>query len=663
MTAPLWLALLLGLAVTSLALPAVRPMLTRYGVIDEPNQRSSHVRATLRGGGVAILPAFICGGLVLTFVFPAAAVPVAVIILAAVSAGVLGLIEDVRGVSVPVRAVLQLVIGLGVAVPLVIVTGNSWVWAAVAAFFVMGYINVANFMDGVNGISGMHGVVAGGMYAVVAMIYGLDWTAAIGLMVAGAYLAFLPWNLSRPGLFLGDVGSYLLGASVAALGVCLTLFGVSPLLTIAPVAIYLTDTGATLVRRAARGEPVLRPHRTHVYQRMLDTGMGHVGSAALVSLFTVGVFAIALLPQLSGVAPGVSLVGMVALCAVYLALPRLRGHKLAPVPALTLEPFHAPAPTRTPEGFSPARWAVFGASGFVGSAVADRLLAEGFDVLRVPGPRVTLAPDVASPQTIAELAREDVAVASLADRLEGIDVVINAAGLASPDAAADDVLYGANALLPAIIRSASSRAGVQRVVHISSAAVQGRRAVLDETADAAPFSPYSRSKALGERAFLASVDDVQAIVVRATSVQGTGRGTTRSFRRIAASSLASVAGDGSQPTVVSSIDGLSDYIKHVGSASTGIRSIMLQPWEGCSAEEVLRAAGGKAPLRLPRWLCQTALALARGVGRVVPEIAGAGRRLELMWLGQAQIDAPDGYRPIPRSHLIAILQADGEGRA
>ncbi|MFB8189653.1 NAD-dependent epimerase/dehydratase family protein [Microbacterium sp. NPDC055988] len=663
MTAPLWLALLLGAAVTSLALPAVRPMLTRYAVLDEPNQRSSHTRATLRGGGVALLPAFILGGILLALAYPTATVPVAVVLLAAVSAGLLGLYEDVRGVPVPIRAVAQLVIGVAVAVPLVVVTGNSWAWVPVATVFVMGYINVANFMDGVNGISGMHGVVAGGMYAVVAVSAGLDWAAGIGLLLAGTCLAFLPWNLSRPGLFLGDVGSYLLGASVAALGVCLTLFGVSPLLTAAPVAIYLADTSSTLIRRALRAEPVLRPHRTHVYQRLLDTGLGHVGSAALVTFFTLGVCVIALLPQLAGIAPWASLMGMVLLCGIYLALPRLRGNRLKPVSSVLLEPFDAPAVIPTPAGFAPQRWAVLGASGFVGSAVADKLVAEGFPVLRLAGPRVTLSPDVDSPHTIAALAHDDVAVGALAQQLEGTDVVINAAGMASPDAVADDALYGANALLPALVRSAASRAGVQRVVHISSAAVQGRRPILDETAEAAPFSPYSRSKALGERAFLASLDDVQAIVVRATSVQGSSRGTTRSLRRIAASSLASVAGDGSQPTVVSSIDGLAGYIAHVGSTAAAVRPIMLQPWEGCSAEEILRAAGGKAPRRLPRWVCEAVLVLARAGGRVVPEIAGAGRRLELMWLGQSQIDSPDGYRSIPKSRLLEILRYDGEARA
>jgi hypothetical protein len=62
-------------------------------------------------------------------------------------------------------------------------------------------------------------------------------------------------------------------------------------------------------------------------------------------------------------------------------------------------------------------------------------------------------------------------------------------------------------------------------------------------------------------------------------------------------------------------------------------------------------------------MCDSTLTMVRAVGRVVPEVAGAGRRLELMWLGQSQIETTDGYRPVPKTRLIAILQADRGGEA
>ena len=144
---------------------------------------------------------------------------------------------------------------------------------------------------------------------------------------------------------------------------------------------------------------------------------------------------------------------------------------------------------------------------------------------------------------------------------------MNAAGLVSPDSAADDALFGANVLLPLVILRAAERAQAARVIHLSSAAVQGRRGVLDESAATSPFSPYSRSKALGEAALLsyvakvAGVQSPEVVIVRATSVQGVGRATTRQLRRLARSPMASVARPGDRPTVVSSLQGLVEFVK------------------------------------------------------------------------------------------------------
>ena len=86
----------------------------------------------------------------------------------------------------------------------------------------------------------------------------------------------------------------------------------------------------------------------------------------------------------------------------------------------------------------------------------------------------------------------------LAAAFAGVQVVVNAAGLATPGGTDSPALRGANALLPLVVADAADAAGVQRFVHLSSAAVQGHRPFLDESSHVQPFSAYSRSKALGE---------------------------------------------------------------------------------------------------------------------------------------------------------------------
>ena len=137
-------------------------------------------------------------------------------------------------------------------------------------------------------------------------------------------------------------------------------------------------------------------------------------------------------------------------------------------------------------------WRVVGATGFAGSAITARLRAEGHTVQAVSAPRLS-----SSARTVHHLmgrARDlESVIDYLADSFAGADVVVNAAGLARPDGTDQDALVGANALLPLLILAAAERTSVTRVIHLSTAAVQGSTPCLDETTQTDPFSPYSLS--------------------------------------------------------------------------------------------------------------------------------------------------------------------------
>ena len=125
-------------------------------------------------------------------------------------------------------------------------------------------------------------------------------------------------------MFLGDVGSYLLGALVAALAFAAFVDGVSPVALTAPVTLYLADTGVTILRRIRRGEPWLEAHRSHIYQRLTDRGLSHLQVASIVAIGSLAAGLAGLL-SVEGSVPmtalSVALIALIAIAYVRSATP------------------------------------------------------------------------------------------------------------------------------------------------------------------------------------------------------------------------------------------------------------------------------------------------------------------------------------------------------
>ncbi len=329
---------------------------------------------------------------------------------------------------------------------------------------------------------------------------------------------------------------------------------------------------------------------------------------------------------------------MAAAAGAYMAAPRVLGTSPPEAPKTAPPPSPLPPGARITER---GRVVVIGASGFVGSHVAGRLKDDGWEVIPLAAPRLSLSPGSNPDEVLGALDAHESTVARLADVFKGADVIVNAAGAAAPDAAECASLVGANALLPAVLAAAAARSDVYRFVHVSSAAVQGRRGVLDESAETEAFSPYSRSKALGEQALLRVVeeggsDSPEIVLVRATSVQGADRPTTVRLRGVASSRLATVASPGDRPSVVSSIEGLATFVSLVVRFPMDVPTIVLQPWEGLTTTEVLRNASGHNPRTISSVLARTVVGLGYIASAALPRLSGTTRRLEVMWFGQAQ---------------------------
>jgi UDP-N-acetylmuramyl pentapeptide phosphotransferase/UDP-N-acetylglucosamine-1-phosphate transferase len=272
--------------------------LRRGALVDVPNERSSHAAPTPSGAGLALIPVVLVAWLIAghgsggTFLLW--------LIGAALLLGALSWIDDRRDLPQFIRLLAQaaavaLILWLWPDDRLVLqglapfwldrlFTGLAWIW----------FINLFNFMDGIDGISGIETLSLG---AGTALVFGLAGGAPLfgvfGAAIAGAAVGFLWWNWQPAKVFLGDVGSVPLGFLLGWLLLELAAAGQWPAALILPFY-YLVDTGLTLARRVIRGEKFLQPHREHFYQMAVINGQSHAAVTVTIGVCNVGLIMMAL---------------------------------------------------------------------------------------------------------------------------------------------------------------------------------------------------------------------------------------------------------------------------------------------------------------------------------------------------------------------------------
>lgn len=238
--------------------------------LDQPNDRSLHVTPVPRNGGLGL---FAAAGLTWAL-FAGGAVWPAV----ALAGGLLliSLADDVRGLPVSIRFGAQ----LAAAVLLLYAYTIPWVLVPLLILGIVWMTNLYNFMDGSNGLAGGMAVIGFAGTAAAAHLMGAPDIALVATLIAAAALGFLVWNFGRAIVFMGDAGAIPLGFLAAALGI----IGLSrgawslavPLMLFAP---FIADATVTLLRRFLRGENLAQAHRSHLYQRIIQAGWSHQGTA------------------------------------------------------------------------------------------------------------------------------------------------------------------------------------------------------------------------------------------------------------------------------------------------------------------------------------------------------------------------------------------------
>jgi len=296
----------------------------RRRLVDEPGDRRSHSAPTPRGGGIAIVIAWLLGlGWLIARATGAMPFLEAAAIGLLLVAGV-GWIDDHRPLSPWSRLAVHGLAAMVLAIGVFASDGN--IALAIAAFCItLVLVNIWNFMDGIDGLAASQAALAAAGYAMYAGAGTMFW---IGLGLAAACAGFLPFNLPRARIFLGDVGSGALGFALAVVLVGVIGQGRDtwPVLLM-PLSAFLIDATLTLAARMLRGERWWQPHIQHAYQHWARRSGRHVVVTLAYAGWTLAAVVIMLLARTTGIATMVAIILAWYLAGLIVWMRLRRGHR------------------------------------------------------------------------------------------------------------------------------------------------------------------------------------------------------------------------------------------------------------------------------------------------------------------------------------------------
>ncbi|MEW5992677.1 MAG: MraY family glycosyltransferase [Chloroflexota bacterium] len=301
---PLLVGGFLAAAVISLGLtPLIRTLVRRRGIVDTPNHRRVNVTPVPRGGGVAVVVAFLAvgGGLVL-FNAEIDAMPaprgipageLLALFLGGAVAALIGAIDDLFDLRARWQLLGQvglaaLAVALGVGVEAIsnpfgpgTITFGAPFAMAFTVVWVVGMINSMNFIDGLDGLSTGIALIAAmtlGVLSLTAQV-AQPFVAVLCVVLAGALLGFLRFNFQPASIFQGTAGVMFMGYTLAILSI---IGAAKVVVAVLVLGVPIIDTFWVIVRRLLAGRSPFTPDRGHIHHRLLDLGLGHRGTVLLI---------------------------------------------------------------------------------------------------------------------------------------------------------------------------------------------------------------------------------------------------------------------------------------------------------------------------------------------------------------------------------------------
>lgn len=259
-------------------------------VLDHPNERSLHSCPTPRGGGLAILTSILATWLVMAIMGTVNA-DMIWISFGALAISAISFWDDHASLHPVYRLMVHIVIAgmlvyagfylTSLDLPGMVLNWSGQVGSFISLLFIVWMINLYNFMDGMDGFAGGMAAIGFGFFAALGWLAGDLQFAQVSLVVAGAAAGFLLFNFPPARIFMGDVGSSLLGFLAAVMSLWAARRNIFPIWTAVLIfSPFIIDATSTLIRRLWRREKIWRAHKSHYYQRLVRLGWGHKKTVA-----------------------------------------------------------------------------------------------------------------------------------------------------------------------------------------------------------------------------------------------------------------------------------------------------------------------------------------------------------------------------------------------
>jgi UDP-GlcNAc:undecaprenyl-phosphate GlcNAc-1-phosphate transferase len=310
-----------AVAVTLAVTPVVRRLSIRASLVDRPGGRKVHTKAVPRLGGIGIFAGFAAAVAVeavgeTLWHWPAAIIHADLPLIGAAAGLALifavGLVDDLRGLTPGVKFLGQL---LAAAIPIAAglrvenvpfgggLQGLGLLSYPVTALWIVGFANVFNLIDGLDGLAAGVAAIAAASFLVLGVQMNQIVPTVLAASLIGACIGFLRYNFNPASIIMGDSGALFIGFALACMslqGVMKSAAAISLVVPLLVIGVPVFDTASAIIRRRLHGRPIQEADNGHIHHRLLHRGFSQRQTVLIIYAWSgalaAGAYAVRLVP-------------------------------------------------------------------------------------------------------------------------------------------------------------------------------------------------------------------------------------------------------------------------------------------------------------------------------------------------------------------------------